>query len=33
VTNGGHDPLGVLDKMRASISKMTGVLEDLSSDL
>ena len=33
VTNGGHDPLGVLEKMRLSMAKMKAMLEDLSSDL
>ncbi len=31
VTNGGHDPMGVLARMRQSIAQMTTVLEDLSS--
>lgn len=33
VTNGGHDPLGVLEKMGGSITKMRATLEDLSSGI
>jgi sugar phosphate isomerase/epimerase len=33
VTNGGHDPLGILEQMGLSIPKMEAMLEDISCDL
>lgn len=33
VTNGGHDPLGVLEQMGLSITKMKAMLEGISCDL